>query len=176
MRSAQLALWDALIFLVIMMVATFLALSFQTYDVRERGTLEREFLNDYVRDTYNALARSTIANASCLGGNATSISMVDLLLVEISAVDSGLSEKHFEKCNERILSLSRKLVRQDFEFSIVVSYVNETTGKRVDLVLSRSIASLQELPWSYQSFSAQYSMFCFGKPGNSSIFLFAWIE
>jgi hypothetical protein len=167
--EGQLAITDALIFLLI----ASLIVSFSLMGMR--GHLEISEIysaadtKDYAEDTFTVLMRSTMDLGGC-GANHTQA--VDrYILLRTSAQDSGESTEPLIGCDLLVYELARNLILERYGFLLASSYTNESSGGLTKIVFAPEES---DPPSVHFRLSWAYPMIGFGKPGDAIISLDFW--
>jgi hypothetical protein len=134
----QVAAFDAVMFLAILLVASVLILGVSTYLKQADDVSEFEELYAMATRTSNALMRSTVPNASYMdieGNVITSrdISVLDMIVEELLLMKAGVPESSFEgdgRYNHRILQTLSSLVDEGrYRFELQGGYMDIKGGQ-----------------------------------------------
>jgi len=177
-RRAQGSLFDAFLFLIVMLVSSAILVAYSTAAFQSADVLRREESLQYAADTRTALMRTTLRSASYTDNNGQSVTLQnsteieDFLLMEAYLVAHGLSEQNFADINSRIEKLSRSLIRSEFLFAIAVIWTNTDSGSG-EFVISAQIDRTNGLPFERYTSQWQYPMVA-GEQGSVTIALHLW--
>lgn len=169
-KKAQLAITDAVIFLLLMSLGAALSLMSSSSQL---GLAEIESLSDtkdYAEDTFIVLMRSTLDLGGC-GMNYSEMAMDRYLLMRTSAEDDGQDVESFAPCDVLLFDLARGLIVARYDFQITSRYTNETSGRTTEIVFAEPDIFI---PSEHFEISWNYPMGCFEKPGSVTVSLLLW--
>lgn len=130
-REGQSSVFDATIFLAILLVASALVINISTYMLQAEDAQSFENLQTYTTRLANAVLESTVPNASYSNVEGESIvrrdiSVQDMIVEELLMTDNGIPEGNFwgnGNYNERIREVLNSLVDEDlYSYELLSSF------------------------------------------------------
>ncbi len=168
-REGQLAVTDAMIFLLIASLIVSFSLMGIPDHLEISEIVSTADTKDYAEDTFIVLMRSTLDLERC-GTNHTQA--VDrYILLRTSAQDSGESTEPLVGCDLLVYELARNLILERFGFVLSSSYINESSGGLTKIAFAPEES---EPPSEYFRLSWAYPMIGFGKSGEAIVSLDLW--
>jgi len=168
-REGQLAVTDAMIFLLIVSVVASFSLMGIPKHLEISEIVSTADTKDYAEDTFIVLMRSTLDLGRC-GTNHTQA--VDrYILLRTSVEDSGESTEPLFECDLLVYELARNLILERYGFLLSSTYWNETSGGLTKIVFAPKES---EPPSEHFRLSWAYPMIGFGKSGEATIGLDLW--
>lgn len=135
-ERGQSALFDAVIYLVIMIVASSLIAVYASQYLRDVELSENQDMMDYCRDTSEVIIGATLnftwyedINGNIVQKPPGDTTVLNLLLEELYLLDDGVPEENFALGFEKdITILARNLVLPNYHFALSATYSNMDTG------------------------------------------------
>ena len=145
--SGQAAVFDAVVFLAIMLVASSVLFMYGSGAAWQQDASTRAEESLQAQRALDALLRSDAGNWTYAGAgnstlNATGLSIEALLVQEATMLDGGAPSQNFNFMNDNISNVTNALAGEPRAWALALSVGNNQTI----LVLSDSIGSLSELP------------------------------
>ncbi|MBI5000251.1 MAG: hypothetical protein HZB92_01810 [Euryarchaeota archaeon] len=171
--SGQSAIFDAVIFLVIMLVASSVLFMYSSGAAWQQDASTRAEESLHAQRALGALLRGDAGNWTYAGLdnatiNTTGLSIEASLVQEMTMLAGGVPSAHFIGMNENISKLARALLGDARDWALALS-----DGQNASLiVISDSIASLAELPAERAASSAVCPSLSGG--GDVTITLYVW--
>lgn len=174
----QTALFDGLLFFVIMIVASVLVLVTSTTGFQERRVASGKDLVVLGHEYRDAFFSSTLPRVTYLDKAGSTLTLynhtvLDLLLEELSLIDDGVPSGNFEglgSVNEGIVSLGERLIgEQRLLFSVFAIFGTHSLELYPSAVQGRS-----EIPFDRTTSGVAASMTIVGKPGEATVELYLW--
>lgn len=136
-ERGQAALFDAVIFLVIMIIAASLVSVFANQYSKETDLSAREDMMDYAQKTAAVVLGATLNSTYYEDVTGKEIvkppgdtKVMNLILEELFQLNFGISKESFILgFNQDIKVLIRNLVRSDYHFALQGTFTNESTNK-----------------------------------------------
>ncbi|MCJ2555833.1 MAG: hypothetical protein LN415_01830 [Candidatus Thermoplasmatota archaeon] len=167
--TGQLAVTDALIFLLIASLIVSFSLMGMSGHLEISEIHSAADMKDYAEDTFIVLMRSTLDLERC-GANHTQA--VDrYILLRTSSQDSGESTEPLIECNLLVHELARNLILERYCFLLSSSYINESSGGLTKIVFAPEES---DPPSEHFRLSWAYPMIGFGKSGEAIVSLDLW--
>lgn len=178
-EEGQASLFDAVMFFVIMLIASTLIFVFSNQAFQTQEVIGREDMMTYTEDTRAAILQSTLHETWYEDNNGTKIvkppgstNINDLLMEELALLDDGLSQENFKQGYESdIKNTLHNLVRTGYAYALQAIYTNESSGDTYEIFIS-SEASIPDGDVTTSQWSSP--MGSLGKPGNAVIKLSIW--
>ncbi|MCK4366797.1 MAG: hypothetical protein KAW84_02480 [Thermoplasmata archaeon] len=168
-REGQLAITDAMIFLLIaVLIVSFSLMGVPGHlEVSEIDSLAD--MKDYAEDTFIVLMRSTVDLGRC-GTNHTQ-AIDRYILFRTDSEDGGEATELPVTCDLLVYELARNLILERYGFVLSSTYWNETSGR-----LTRIVFAPEEVepPSEHFRLSWAYPMIGFGKSGEALVSLDLW--
>lgn len=192
---AQSALFDAVMFLIIMIIASSIITVFADQVSKNAALSDRDDMMRYARDTSEVVFGATLNSTwyeDEIGniifrppGNAK---VMNLVLEELYLLDSGLPWENFALGYERdIRILIRNLVTSGYHFALMGSYTNSGKNRRYTVFISDIVpeysskeeASSDSMDYSKEIprnnlASVQYKQPMIGIDGEAELTFFLW--
>ncbi|MFQ6127470.1 MAG: hypothetical protein ACE5QW_00985 [Thermoplasmata archaeon] len=169
-KKAQLAITDAVIFL--LLVSTSAALSLMSFP-SHLGFAEIESISDvkdYAEDTFIVLMRSTLNLEEC-GINYSKSAVDKYMLLRTSVADDGGDIEPLVFCDMLLYDFARDLIPKRYDFYMTSVYENESSNVTTRVFFADpDIAA----PDDYFQIRWRYPMVCFGKSGDAVLSLILW--
>ena len=142
--KAQASLFDAIMFFIVMLIASMLIFIFSTQAFQTQEVISREDMMRYTEETREAILQSTVHETFYydIYGNEIvkppgSTNINDLLLEELALLDDGVEKENFEDGYENdIKNTMDKLVGTGYDYTLQASYTNETSGNTYEILIS----------------------------------------
>lgn len=169
-KKAQLAITDAVIFLLLMSLGAAFSLISSSSQL---GFAEIETLSDtkdYAEDTFIVLMRSTLDLGGC-GMNYSEMAIDRYMLMRTSAEDDGHDVELLAPCDMLLFDFARDLIVARYDFKMASSYVNESSGRTTKIEYAEPG---MVVPSEYFEIGWDYPMGCFEKRGNATVSLLLW--
>ncbi|MCK4456514.1 MAG: hypothetical protein KAW39_02105 [Thermoplasmata archaeon] len=167
--TGQLAVTDALIFLLIASLIVSFSLMGMSGHLEISEIDSAADTKDYAEDTFIVLMRSTLDLGRC-GANHTQA--VDrYILLRTSAQDSRESTEPLIECDLLVHELARNLILERYGFLLSSSYINESSGGLTKIVFAPEES---DPPSEHFRLSWAYPMIGFGKSGEAIVSLDLW--
>lgn len=169
-KKAQLAITDAVIFLLLMSLGAAFSLMSSSCQL---GFAEIESLSDtkdYAEDTFMVLMRSTLDMGGC-GMNYSEMATDRYMLMRTSAEDDGQDIELLAPCDMLLFDFARDLIVTEYDFQMTSSYVNESSRRTTKIEYAEPDVVV---PSEYFQISWNYPMGCFEKRGNATLSLLLW--
>jgi hypothetical protein len=181
-ENAQASLFDAVMFFIVMMIASTLIFIFSNQAFQTQEVMSREDMMRYTDETREAILQSTVyetwyqdINGNIITRPPGSTNINDLLLEELALLDDGVPKEHFKDGFENnITNTMDKLVGTGYNYVLQASYTNESSQNTHEIYLSKA-GSSGDIP-DRDVTTSQWSspMVHIGKPGNAAIKLSIW--
>lgn len=192
----QSALFDAVIFLIIMLGASGLVLAYNSHIARDMELADNESMMDYCRNTAASVLGATLnsswyedINGDIVTRPPGDTTVLTLILDELYLLDDDLPREHFEMGYERhIRILARNLIISSYHFSLLAAYNGPDPGGECNLLISDimpepcsgeegdlvTAAGVPPIPRDNLA-SVQMTFPMVGKPGDVTITLSLWV-
>ncbi len=168
-REGQLAVTDAMIFLLIASLIVSFSLMGMPDHLEISEIVSTADTKDYAEDTFIVLMRSTLDLERC-GTNHTQA--VDrYILFRTDSEDGGEATELPVTCDLLVYELARNLILERYGFLLSSTYWNETSGGLTKIVFAPKES---EPPSEHFRLSWAYPMIGFGKSGEAIIGLDLW--
>lgn len=146
-ESGQSALFDAVMFLVIMIMASGLIQVFSSQYSQDVDIIEREDMQAYMRDTaevvFGATLRSTWyedAQGQIINKPPGDTTVLNLILEELYLLDNGVPKENFALGYEKdIKILARNLMKSPYHFAMEGRYAGEDNNVASTVFISDTI-------------------------------------
>jgi hypothetical protein len=143
-ECGQSALFDAVIYLVIMIVASSLIAVYASQYLRDVELSENQDMMDYCRDTSEVIMGATLnstwyedINGDIVQKPPGDTTVLNLLLEELYLLDDGVPEDNFALGFEKdITTLGRNLVTPNYHFALSATYNNMDTETEFTVFIS----------------------------------------
>ena len=140
-NAAQAAMYDALLFFVVMMVASSLVHVYQTQIIQAEGIDDFAQMQDVALLVKGSMMQMTLYNTTYLDGEGNLIELPpmstraqDLLLLELELQLEGMSRENFYALESDVCNELRCLIPVQYEFAFSASVnINDTSGGEVGL-------------------------------------------
>lgn len=150
-EKAQSALFDAVIFLIVMVIASSLISIYSSQYSKDVELIEREDLQLYTRETAEVVLGATLNSTSYEDINGQIISkppgdttILSLLLEELYLLDDGVPKVNFVLGYEQdIKTLIRNLVTTNHHFALQGFYKNESKNEGYNVFISDIVPNYQ---------------------------------
>ena len=180
-KKAQASIFDAVMFFIVMLIASTLIFVFSNQAFQTQEVVYREDMMGYAEETGVAIMQSTIYETwyDDINGNRIekppgSTNINDLLLEELALLDDGVPQKNFEEGYEKdIKTAVDKLIRSGYGYAMQAAYTNISSGITHEIFIS-SGESVPETDITTSQWSQP--MVSTGKSGNAIIKLSVWRE
>jgi hypothetical protein len=147
----QSALFDAIIFLIVMIIASSLVSVFANQYSKSTDLNAREDMMNYTMDTSEVVFAATLNSTWYEGINGEQIrkspgdiKVMDLILEELYLLNSGVQKENFAFGYERdIKILIRNLVIPGYHFALKGSFTNETNNRDYVVFISDIVPDYQ---------------------------------
>ena len=175
----QVALFDGFLFFVIMVFASVLVLVSATTAVQERIAVSGKDLVVVAHETRDAYMSATIPVATYRDRSGSVVylynyTVLDLLVVELSLIDDGLTQGNFENSgsvNAAILVLGERFLgEQRYHFAVFGGFGDSSIE-----LFSQGISGRAVIPFDRVTSSVAASMTAVGKQGQATIELYVWV-
>ena len=181
-RRGQSALFDAIIFLIIMLVASAIVYTYSAHAFRSQEIVSHEDMMRYAEETRHALMQSTLNHTWYFDNNGNNISkppgstnIHDLLLEELSLLDDGALSENFADGYEKDINITaRTLIRSGYHYAIHATYTNIETNDTSLILISDTIENISELPDERASISWNPLMIKEEQSGSATIVFYIW--
>ena len=188
-ENAQATVFNAMIFFVIMIIASTLIFVYST-DFGSGDVEEFEELDVYIDDAKSSFMHATVPSASyTLGAQKItrppgSTKVQDMLLEELSVLDAGVDREVFrEDWEKHVADVGKSLIKHGYHYALEARYVNATGRTSLVFVsdMADTVSSLEELEsllpdvdrmakdWSQ-------SMAPFSRPGEAEFTFVMWSD
>ncbi len=142
-EKAQASLFDAVMFFVLMLIASTLIFIFSTQAFQTQEVIGREDVMRYTEETMEAILQSTIndtwyydINDDKIEKPPGSTNINDLLAEELALLDDGVPKTNFEDGYEKdIKQTLDKLVGTGYDYTLQASYTNESSAKTYEIII-----------------------------------------
>lgn len=179
-ESAQTSLFDAMMFFIIMLIASALIFVFSSQAFQTQEVISREDMMTYTEETRSAILQSTIYETHYYDKNDDKIekppgstNINGLLLEELALLDDSVPQENFVEGYEKdIKETINRLIRSGYTYALEASYDNETSGTSYEIFISQK----EKIPTSDVTTSQWSSPMINGKPGDAIIKLSIWKE
>lgn len=166
--KAQLAVWDAILFFIVLMIASLVVLTYSRTMSHQYEVSNKQRLDKYAYDSFEALLKTTIDETT--DGNTPPNTLYNrtvlyLTLYELHRLYTG-GAPGGDILND-IDTVTRDLVQSEFSYAYYAEYDTE------NLLVSDTIALIDNLPDDRSSHSASYTMID-ALPGDATITLHVW--
>jgi len=168
-REGQLAVTDAMIFLLIASLIVSFSLMGMSGHLEISEIVSTADTKDYAEDTFIVLMRSTLDLERC-GTNHTQ-AIDRYILLRTSAQDSGESTEPLIECDLLVYELARNLILERYGFLLSSSYINESSGGLTNIAFAPEES---DPPSEHFRLSWAYPMIGFGKSGEAIVSLDLW--
>jgi len=183
-RRGQSALFDAFMFLIIMLIASVIVYIYSTHAFRAQEIVSYDDMMRYTEETKHALMQSTLNHTWYTDKDGNNISkppgstnIHDLLLEELSLLSDGIPADNFAEGYERhINETTRMLVRSGYHYAIHAAYTNTATNNTSWILISDIINNISELPDERASISWHPSMIKNAGSESAMIAFYIWRE
>ncbi|MFQ6106431.1 MAG: hypothetical protein ACE5QF_02420 [Thermoplasmata archaeon] len=169
-RRAQLAITDAIIFLLLISLSLGISLVSSSDGPGSAELFSMADEKDYAEETFIVLLRSTLDLQDC-GMNHSRLSVDKYILLRTALEDSNEDVEPLAACDDVIIRFARDLILDRYEFRLTSNYVNSSTGFVTEILLSEPE---RVVPTEYIQISWNFTMICFGKPGDAIMSLVLW--
>lgn len=181
-KWGQSALFDAFLFLIIILLASMIIYTYIAHAFRSQEIISREDMMEYAEETRHALMQSTLNHTwyfDKAGNNISkppgSTNVHYLLLEELSLLDDGVPADNFAEGYEKhINKTARMLIRSGYHYAIHATYTNSETNDTNWILISDTINNISELPDERASFSWNASMMKEEQSGSATIVFYIW--
>jgi len=178
-QGGQSALFDGFLFFVIMILASVLVLASATLVLPERKFAAGNELIVFTHEARDAYMSSTIPAATyqSLAGTEVSLynlSILDLLLVELSLIDDGLQQQSFQgtlgRVNDATLAVGERLIGDlRLHFAVFARF-----GAHQVNLFSEGVEGIDSIPLDRFTSGLRVSLEAVGKGGVASVDLYVW--
>ncbi|MFQ5909829.1 MAG: hypothetical protein ACE5IJ_03805 [Thermoplasmata archaeon] len=169
-RKAQLAITDAIIFLLLMSLSAAISLMGSSSQLAVAEIDSGSEVKEYAEDTFIVLMRSTLDLEGC-GMNDSRLTIDKYILLRTAVEDDGANAESLVPCDVLLFDFARGLVLERYDFHLTSYYRNESSGRVAEVVFARPDAGV---PSEYFKISWNYPMTGFGKSGDSVASLVLW--
>lgn len=178
-KKGQLGIFDAILFFIIIIIASSVLFIYSLTSVQETGVRSR--MLSYTDNTMTVLMRSTVNGTWYIDKSGNNISKPPgntniqyLLLEEFSLQDDGVPANNFTGGYEKnIKTIAENLIHPDYHYALHATYTNTTSGRVYTVFISDSINDLSKLPDERFSSSVSIPMIN-DKSGEVQIALYIW--
>lgn len=183
-KWGQSALFDAIMFLIIMLLASMIVYTYIADAFRSQEIISYEDMSAYAEETKHALIQSTLNHTWYFDKTGSNISkppgstnIYDLLLEELSLLDDGVPIDNFADGYEKhINKTARMLIRTGYHYAIYATYTNSETNDASWILISDIINNISGLPDERISILWHPPMMKEGQSGNATIAFYIWRE
>ncbi len=178
-EKAQASLFDAVMFFILMLIASTLIFIFSTQAFQTQEVIGREDVMRYTEETMEAMLQSTIndtwyydINDEKIGKPPGSTNINDLLAEELALLDDGVPKANFENGYEKdIKQTLDNLVGTGYDYTLQASYTNESSANTYEIIIfsEKDVSGRDVITSQWSS-----SMIDSGKPGEIMIKLSIW--
>lgn len=194
-EKAQSALFDAVIFLIVMVIASSLISIYSSQYSKDVELIEREDLQTYNRETTEVVLGATLnstwyedINGQIISKPPGDTTVLSLLLEELCLLDDGVPKENFVLGYEQdIKILIRNLVTSNHHFALQGFYKNESTNEGYRIFISDIVPNYetkeeaildqtdysQLMPRSNLA-STRLTLLMIGKSGDAEIAFYLW--
>jgi hypothetical protein len=173
-EKAQASLFDAVMFFILMLIASSLIFIFSTQAFQTQEVLSREDMMRYTDDTMEAILQSTInytwyydIHGDKIEKTQAGTNIIDLLVEELALLDDGVPKENFTDGYEKDINITiDKLVGTSYDYVLQVSFKNTASDITYEILFTsgkdiseREIVTSQ---WSVPMISSD-------KPGDVNI-------
>jgi hypothetical protein len=152
-ENGQSALFDAMIFFIIMVVLASLMFFFTAMSSQSAEAYSRRQMTAYAEDAFFACMDATVPNAHYIDINGNPIdrsqgnAMIKyLLLEELELMDDGVPRSNFDGYESPIKSQMRSLVSAQYHYALSIIYINGTTGQSHLIFISDNAGNEDAIP------------------------------
>ena len=185
----QIALFDSIMFFLVMLLASYILLLVTSLSSQNQDVQSQHAMSVYAEDCRDSLMKSTICrtwfqdmNNNVIWLPPGSTTVQDLLLLELSLRDDGISWGNFKGTRtqtyggapfygveESINVTARSLVRAGYQFAVSASYKNESSGNTFEVMIAAS-----DIPSERVASSWTTSLSNFHKIGDVQMSFYLW--
>ena len=181
-KNAQTSLFDAMMFFVVMLIASSLIFVFSNQAFQTQEVMGREDMMRYTEETREAILQSSVPetwyydiNGNKIATQPGAMNINDLLFEELALLDDGVPNENFKEGYENeINNTMNRLVRGGYSYALEATFTNESSGDTYEIFIS-TVGLQGDIPDSDVTTSQwSSSMINTGRTGNVQITLSIW--
>jgi hypothetical protein len=175
--NGQIAVYDAILFFVIITIASTVIFTQSSYIVGGGEDLERQYMIEYTHNVKDILLKSTIKIAWYTDSDGGRIDITDstvynLVIEEFYLLNNGIKQKNLtDGIENSINSTLRNLVEKGYHYLLYCTYVDKTSSRPV-LSVSDGNYKIENLP--LERYSSSWRSNTSVLSGDVEITLFIW--